>query len=312
MEKIAREKLFVRIICVALATILWLYVSYQENPSMTKTVKNVPLVISGEQALKESGFSVYSISEKSIDVKVTAKRLSLARLTNRTISAVINVSSIKKSGTYVLPATVNSAISSNASYYVKGRDISVVIEPIESKKFTVEADIKVPDNMSDIFDSCSLNTDEVKVSAPKSILKEIASVKTEPFSPDSDSKTDTFRLIVYGKNGKILEGAECSPGEVKVSYTFRSEKMVPVVFKTSDGGEFNLPANNSLKIYGSGEEFDRVTKLETKPIDINSYEAESKINVPLKIPEGIWVEDNMTEIEITTKPEYYKDNSSKN
>ena len=311
MEKIAREKLVVKIICFALATILWFYVSYQENPSMTKTVKNVPLAISGEQALKESGFSVYSISEKSVDVKITAKRLSLARLTNRTVSAVINVSSIKKSGTYVLPATINSAISSNASYYVKGKDISVVIEPIESKIFTVEADINVPDNMSDIFDSYSMNTDEVKVSAPKSILKEIASVKTEPFSPDSDSRNENIRLIAYGKNGKALEGVECSPGEVKVSYTFRSEKTVPVVLKTSDGGEFNLPANNSVKIYGNGEEFDRVTKLETASIDINSYEAETKIKVQLNVPKEIWVEDNITEIEITTKPEYYKEKALK-
>ncbi|MEE0869423.1 MAG: hypothetical protein U0L70_06490, partial [Ruminococcus sp.] len=94
MEKVAREKLVVKIICVALATILWFYVSYQENPSMTKTVRNVPLAISGEQALKENGFSVYSISEKSVDVSVSAKRLSLSRLSNRTLSAVINVSSI--------------------------------------------------------------------------------------------------------------------------------------------------------------------------------------------------------------------------
>ena len=211
----------------------------------------------------------------------------------------------------MLPATINSAISSNASYYVKGKDISVVIEPIESKNFTVEADINVPDNMSDIFDLYSMNTDEVKVSAPKSILKEIASVKTEPFSPDSDSRNENIRLIAYGKNGKALEGVECSPGEVKVSYTFRSEKTVPVVLKTSDGGEFNLPANNSVKIYGNGEEFDRVTKLETASIDINSYEAETKIKVQLNVPKEIWVEDNITEIEITTKPEYYKEKALK-
>ena len=35
----------------------------------------VPLAIAGEQALKENGFSVYSVSEKSVNVSVTAKRL---------------------------------------------------------------------------------------------------------------------------------------------------------------------------------------------------------------------------------------------
>ena len=81
MEKIVRDKLAVKIVCVALAAILWLYVSYQENPTMTKTVRNVPLAISGEQALKESGFSVYSISEKSVDVdsELIIKLLSLVK-----------------------------------------------------------------------------------------------------------------------------------------------------------------------------------------------------------------------------------------
>ena len=119
MEKVMQNKKVIKIICLALAVLLWVYVSYQENPSMTKTVKNVPLVIVGEQALKESGFSVYSVSEKSVNVKATANRLSLARITNKTISASINVSSIKKAGTHTVPATVTSSISSNASCYVK-------------------------------------------------------------------------------------------------------------------------------------------------------------------------------------------------
>ena len=177
MEKVAREKLVVKIICVALATILWFYVSYQENPSMTKTVRNVPLAISGEQALKENGFSVYSISEKSVDVSVSAKRLSLSRLSNRTLSAVINVSSIKERGTYVLPATISSAVNSNATYYVKGKDIKVVIEPIKTASYTIEADIAAAADTSVILKSHELSTKKVTVSAPESIMNEIAAVR---------------------------------------------------------------------------------------------------------------------------------------
>lgn len=306
MEKIIRGKLAVKIVCVALATILWLYVSYQENPSMTKTVRNVPLAISGEQALKESGYSVYSISEKSVDVKVTAKRLSLSRLSNRTLSAVINVSSIKKGGTYVLPATISSAVNSNATYYVKGKDIKVVIEPIKTNTYTIEADIVSSTDTSVILKSHELSTEKVTVSAPESVIKEIGSVKTEQITTDKGTKEQTARLIVYGKNGKILEGAECTPSEVNVTYSFHKVKTVPVVLKATNGKTFSLPSENTVKIYGSGDLFDKISQIETEEINLALYEKGSKIRTKLNLPDGIMITDNSNEVEIVLESEFFK------
>lgn len=306
MEKIIRGKLAVKIVCVALATILWLYVSYQENPSMTKTVRNVPLAISGEQALKESGYSVYSISEKSVDVKVTAKRLSLARVSNRTLSAVINVSSIKKEGTYVLPATISSAVNSNATYYVKGKDIKVVIEPMKTDTYTIEADIVSSTDTSVILKSHELSTEKVTVSAPESVIKEIGSVKTEQITTDKGTKEQTARLIVYGKNGKVLEGAECTPSEVKVTYSFHKVKTVPVVLRATNGKTFPLPSENTVKIYGSGDLFDKITQIETEEINLALYEKESKIRTKLNLPDGIMITDNSNEVEIVLEREFFK------
>ena len=306
MEKIIRSKLAVKIICVALATILWLYVSYQENPSMTKTVRNVPLVISGEQALKESGYSVYSISEKSVDVKVTAKRLSLVKLSNRTLSAVINVSSIKNEGIYVLPATISSAVNSNATYYVKGKDIKVVIEPIKTNTYTIEADIVSSTDTSVILKSHELSTKKVSVSAPESVIKEIGSVKTEQITTDKGTKEQTAKLVVYGKNGKILEGAECTPAEVKVTYSFHKVKTVPVVLKATNGKTFSLPSENTVKIYGSGDLFDKITQIETEEINLALYEKDSKIRTKLNLPDGIMLTDNSNEVEIEIKGEFLK------
>ena len=50
MEKIEREKSITKIICITLAVILWFYVSYYENPIMTKTVRNVSVKVNDEQA----------------------------------------------------------------------------------------------------------------------------------------------------------------------------------------------------------------------------------------------------------------------
>ena len=208
MEKMMQNKLAVKIICTAMAIILWLYVSYQENPSMTETVRNVPLALVGEQALKESGFSVYSTSRTSVDVKVTAKRMTLARISNKTISAVINVSSIKESGTYTMPAAISSPITSGATYLVKGKDIKIIVEPIEKKTYNVEADIAQSQNASIILRSCELSQNKVSGSAPQSILNAIETVKTQQIVPEKGAKEQTLKLVAFGKDGKALEGVE--------------------------------------------------------------------------------------------------------
>lgn len=305
MEKIAREKLAAKVICIALALILWFYVSYQENPSMSKTVRNVPLAIAGEQALKENGFSVYSVSEKSVDVKTTAKRLTLARISNKTLSAVINVSSIKESGTYVIPATISSAVSGGASYYVKGKDITVIIEPILKKEFSVEPDFAQEIDSTLTLHSSKLSVDKIEISAPKSIIEDIGSVKTETIIPTLERTQQTVKLVVYGKNGKILDGAQCSPSEVNVSYSLYEVKTVPVVLKTSDGKLHSLPAPNTVRICGNGKSFDETEQIETEPVNLSALDVNSTIRVKLNIPDGLVLQGSSDKIDIELKEKYF-------
>lgn len=300
MEKIKTNNLPMKIICTALAIILWVYVSYEENPSMSKTVKNVPLAITGEQALKENGFSVYSVSEKSVDVRVTAKRLSLGRITNKTLSAAVNVSSIRQSGEYVIPAAINSSVSANASYYVKGHDIKVVIEPIETKKFSINPDFADSGSSVLIVRSSELSAKSVTVSAPKSILAEVSSVTTQTITPNDPTVTaqTDVELIVLGKDGKKLDGAVCSPSSVDVSYKFYDVKTVPVHLMAS-GAQLNAAlAQNEVTIYGYGDAFDRVTSVRTVPIDLSQYTSDTTLKVALDVPDGVHILDDINELEL--------------
>lgn len=289
MEKITQNKLAVKIICVVLAIILWTYVSYQENPSMSKTVRNVPLAIAGEQALKENGFSVYSISEKSVDVKTTAKRLSLRKLSNKTISAVINVSSIKEAGEYVIPATVSSSVVSGASYYVKGNDITVIIEPIEETTFDVTPKLSEKTDSDLLARSVSLSKEKVKVFAPKSIIKEISKITTEEiiFENKSITKTDGVRLIALGKDGTIIEGVTISPETVDVTHPFYDVKRVGVTVTTTNGEEYDLPETYNIKVFGYGEDFDSLNRVFTEPIAESIYNGSEEYILTLKIPKNI-------------------------
>ena len=307
MEKMMQNKKTIKIICIILAALLWFYVSYQENPSMTKTVRNVPITVIGEQTLNDNGYSVLSISESSVDVKATAKRLSLARINNETLSATINVSSIKSAGTHTIPASVTSSLSTGGSFFTKGNDITVVIEPILTKVLDIEEVIASPTDPTVKLKTYKLSNTSVTVSAPKSIMGKIGSIRTETVMPGSTGRSQTAQLLVYSKSGKILEGVKCEPSKITVSYSLYSVKRLPVILMTTNGKSFELPSNYNVEVYGSsGSGFDKLKQIETTPIDLSSYEVGETVNLTLRIPDYAKLNSGSASITLTHDEEFFK------
>ena len=307
MEKMMQNKKTIKIICIVLAVLLWFYVSYQENPSMTKTVRNVPITITGEQTLNDRGLSVYSISENEVDVKATSKRLSLARINNKTLTATIDVSAIKTSGTHIIPASVGSSLSTGGSFLTKGNDIKVVIEPILKKTLEIEEVIATPTDPSVKLKTYKLSDTSVTVSAPKSIMGKVGSIRTETVMPGSTGGSQTAQLVVYSKNGKILEGVKCEPSKITVSYSLYSVKRLPIFLKTTSGKSFELPSSYNVEVYGSsGSGFDKLKQIETSPIDLSHYEVGSTVNLTLRIPDYAKLNSGSSSITVILDEQFFE------
>lgn len=303
MEKIKRDGLAAKIISFCMALALWFYVSYEENPNMTKTIHNVPISIDGQQALKENGFSVYSISDKSVDVSVTAKRLSFRKISNKTIPAKLNVSSIKSSGEHIIPVTFDlSSMASGTSFTVKDNDIKVIIEPIVQKNFSVNVDLDESGVSSLIVRKSSVSPKTVTVSAPKSIISEISSVTTQKIIPDNKNIThhNSVNVIVLGQDGLPMEGVECSPSQIDVSYSFYSVKTVPIKLVTTESsGPLPQLSQSEITIYGYGDVFDATQSISTEAINPSSFSSGAKTKVKLILPDGIKLTNQSSEIDVS-------------
>lgn len=308
MEKIKREKRISKAICLTLAIILWLYVSFYENPTMTKTANDVPVKISDEQIenLKAKGFSVYSVSHDSVDVKVTAQRLSLSKLTNKTLTANlnINVSSINKSGKYPCTVRVVCEENINASYLVEEEDIEVIIEPIKSESFTFEVDI---DNKYVAYDTCEASVNDVQISAPESIFNQIGSVKTETVTIDREISQTTKSIVLYDKDGNIIDDdrISISPKKIDITFSYLDSKTVPVIFKTSDDKEYILPSEYNIEIYGDSDFLGKTYHVYTTEVKVSEYSANTEIDVIIELPEGIKTDKDNEEITIKLLPSYF-------
>ena len=306
MDKVKIQKTFYKIFSLMLATGLWFFVSSQGDSTIKKTISNVTVTISGETDLTENGFAVVDKNLKA-NVTVSGNRASLRRLNNKTLSASINVSSLKEAGTHMVPATVSSVVNTTATFNAK-RDVKIEIEPIVTKKFEVlKENIKSPQDTSLYLVESTFNKNTVTVSAGESVMKKIDSIKTEPIDTKKNEKEFTAKLIAYGKNNEeIHNGVTINPKEISVNCTLFPVRTVPIVLVTTEGNEIELPKANTIRISGNDSLFEETENIKTDAINLALFKPGDTTTLNLIIPEGIILPDKASETTVEIKEEFYK------
>ena len=134
----SRKKLILKIISVFAAAIIWIFITYTENPQTDVTLNAVDISLSGESYLKDNGLMVTeknSIPDASIVIR--GKRRDLIGVMGN-VTASIDVSRINKPGTYNLKPSFD--IPSNAVYIAKMNtsSVTVTVENIEKRTIDVK------------------------------------------------------------------------------------------------------------------------------------------------------------------------------
>ena len=96
-KKTASKKFWGKVVCGLLAILMWIYVSYDENPTSTNTYTNIPVTITGIAELEARNITVLS-GTLSVAVKVSGARNALSRLNKSDINAIADVSNITGTG----------------------------------------------------------------------------------------------------------------------------------------------------------------------------------------------------------------------
>ena len=202
----------------------------------------------------------------------------------------------------MVPVTFDlSSAFPGTSFSATADDIKVTIEPIAQKSFSVDVDLEESGVSSLIVRKTSTFPEKVTVSAPESLISEISSVTTQKIVPDDKSITrhDGVDVIVLGQDGLPMEGVECSPSQIDVTYNFYSVKSVPINFVTTGnpGPEAQL-SQSEVTIYGYGDVFDSTQSISTEAINPASFSPGAKTKVKLILPDGIKLTSQSSEIDV--------------
>lgn len=230
------SNLFLAVLAIIIAVILWLTISLTQYPSVQKTIENIPVTvdISGSAA-SQNGLSVTSCDVTEVKVELLGSRTQIGYLNNETLVAYFDSDNVSTTGTKKLPIKIKS--ESGIKYEVKSifpskatvefdkittRDFDVL--PLTPNVKIVEGKVKNPDEYMCI-------PSQIRITGPSAKLDQIDkcfAVSNKEMTLDTSYVLSGAELQLYTKDNLLIDQSslESSTSNFDINIAVRTQKKV--------------------------------------------------------------------------------------
>lgn len=292
---------------ILVAVIMWAFVMTSTNPSLSKTIRNVPLTIKNQEDLQKDGYALVGRDQvSSVNVRVEGSRSDLASLTADDLIASVDLG-VPTEGIKTLNVKVDGPAGIKIEKTTPS-NLNFKVEKIVKKDLPIE--IKISDRLkeSKIINVSEQDPRKITVSGLRNNIdkvdKLIININNEEYL---DGKIHDIGVRPVDKNGKTVENVDLSKNDVSIAFDVLQSKEVKLEI---DYG--NLPKNmqveeskispDKLIIKGEKNILDKIDTIKTKKIDLSSLKNdEFEQSVELDIPEGVELNDADSFVDIYIK-----------
>jgi YbbR domain-containing protein len=285
------------VLSIIVAIIMRAYVMTSTNPSLTKTIRNVPLTIRNLQEVQNKDFTIVDRDQiGTVNVKLEGARDQMVGLNADDILASVNLEAPGE-GIRSLKVQVDTPAGIRVEE-VDPKQINLKIEKIIEKKLPIS--LFVEDNLKEgrIVEVNELYPSEVTIKGSRSAIDKVTRLQV---NIDKESylngKIHNVAIVALDANKEKVDGIDFSTDEVSVSYQVSETKQVPIKFVTKG----NLPAGykeaaktttpSSLIIKGENQIISKVKEIETEALQISNLKKDTTGEIKLILPEGVEIYD---------------------
>ena len=238
-EKYMTSNIFLLIIAVILAIMLWVAISLTRYPSVQKTVYSIPVSvdISGSAA-SQNGLSVTSCDVKEVKVELLGSRTQIGYLTNETLIAYFDADSVSTTGTKKLALKIKSSKGdSNVNFEVKSVSPSkatVVFDKMDTRDFDVvprtpnvkivEGKVKNPDAYVCIPSQISITGPSAKLD----MIDKVFAVSNKEMTLDTSYVLSGAELQLYTSDNVLIDQSSLNSSTTNfdINIAVRTQKKV--------------------------------------------------------------------------------------
>ena len=310
MDNGNEKRIVVKLVCVILSFVLWLYVSNVENPTRTSDIKAVEVTLENTDVLKDSNLCLKPDQKFLVDLKIEgpANDIYVAKKSDFTIKADLSNYSLKK-GENNIPVQI---FNSPSNLEIKNSGVLTVKVNLEE---IIEKDVKISSKVNTTYkhglteNYINISPKSVKVSGAESAVNSVDSViiKGELLNIKEDTQ-ESFDLIAVDAEGNEVKGVTLSESKAKLSIGVVGN-VKEVSLKVNYKG--NLPegltlegvtlSKDTISITGDINKLEEVDSISTETINLSTITESKDMSLGIILPEGIYLSNKNEKITASIK-----------
>lgn len=315
MDRWFNSKWFVRVISLALAVTLYIFVAVESDtkteedsrifPGATKEVQlldDVPVDI----RIDAENYVVSGVPEV-VSISLEGKTSTLTPIVRqRNFTVFVDLTDLDE-GEHTVEIE-HENVPDDLSIYIEPKTITVTIEKRATKELSINLDFINEDELPVGYElgQPEVNPNTVTVISSQSVIDQIAMVKVfiDVAGVTESIKNREVPVNIYDSQGNELN-VKAEPENVIVSVPVDNpSKTVPlkVATKGKPPKGFKLTSIKTdieeVKIYGTRAVLDEIKEISTEEIDLSKIKKSEKIEVPLELPDNIAVDEEKIEVSI--------------
>ena len=207
-----RENLGYKLLALLLATLLWVKVASDRNPSVTKTVEDVPVRYHGLR----SGYMIAD-APSTVSVNVTGPQSVLRLLGSSKLKASVNLSGIEP-GVHTLKAQIDLPADVREQVKHAASDVTLTVEAFKRKSSAVDVSFEGAPPLGKRFGKAIADPSAAVYSGRSSLVDRVRRLNVTITAGAAESEVaDYYPVKALDETGREIEGLKIEPSRVAVT-----------------------------------------------------------------------------------------------
>lgn len=296
-----------KIICTLLAILMWVYVTYDENPMSTGTYTNIPVTLVGITELEKRNLTVLE-GELVATIKVSGPRNVLSKVMKGNIGVVADVSNITAAGEQYPIITVTGIPDSLSVEEKKITSGKLVTDVLIKKVLPLQAELVGTMDENLVEDNKKIEPEQITVKGAEKLLQNVTAW-TEPIDVGTISKSENIYktgIVIKDSAGKALTAGAITKSDSEATVTIEclSRREVPLnlphIVGSLSGYNINITdmSPETVIITGPVEDVEMVDSLDVEEIDAYYAMASKRFVREIILPENIKCESSVVTVSV--------------
>lgn len=298
-----KQDVLVKLICLLLSFGLWIYISNVENPTITRTIRDVEVTILNEDVLANSKLIMLPNQTFKVNLAIQGTSSDVYAVKPEDFQLSVDLSSYAlKKGDNIIPINIEKAPSSVNIKQTETLKVTVTLDDLAEKSIPIKTDVNVSSKKGTYPSTPVVDPVNANISGPAQYVDEVDSVVASGEAKNVENDVVlTLNLVAMDKNERVIKEVTIDPVTANVSIPIKKGKTVPVSIKTKGSLNSNLlmksmeASPTNVEITGEEAALKNITSVDTEAIDLSLITTSKDIMANLKLPEGISLASNTNE-----------------